>query len=201
MKLTELATAVNIKIAHTKEELDEVKDFFLTAGKLLQSIEGNKYKLINAKNGIGMFTVTDEFVGFLQYSEADNTILSLDKIFILPEYRNRKIAKIFLYWFKMAMKKAVFVGGAVFSDGQNFINSLVKDPRFEDDIVGYDIRSKERFDFDPTRFLNGKTNTGFLFEQNDDFYGMYDNSLPGRPKGSDLICLEMFANESENENF
>jgi hypothetical protein len=198
MRLSELAAKTDIKIEHSKESIDEVKEYFLTNGKLLQEIEGNKFKLFlaNEKN-IGMFTVDDEFVGFLQFQKDEN-INVIEKIFILPEFRNQKIAKIFLYWFKMSLKTPVFVGGAIFKDGQNFVQSIVTDPRFDDDIVGYNIKTKEKFKFDLTKFYDGYGHTGFLIEQFGDFYGMYDNSLPGRPKGSDLICLEMFEHEYEN---
>lgn len=196
MKLTELAMAIDKKISHSEQEIKQAEEQILNGGKLLQSIEGNKYKLIINDEAIGLFTNDDVFIGFLLFKNVDDSIVSLEKIFIVPEFRNLKMAKIFLYWFKMSFKKAVFVGGAIFSDGQNFIKSIAKDPRFQDDIIGFNIKSKERFKFDVEQYFDHNQNTGFLFEQNDDFYGMYDNRLPGQPKGVYLICLEMFANEA-----
>lgn len=196
MKLIELAMAVDMKISHSEQEIKQAEQQIINGGKLLQSIEGNKYKLIINDDAIGLFTNDDTFVGFLLFKKVDDSIVSLEKIFIVPEFRNLKMAKIFLYWFKMSLKKAVFVGGAVFSDGQNFVRSIAKDPRFEDDIIGFDIKNRKRFKFDIEKFLDHNKNTGFLFEQNDDFYGMYDNRLPGQPKGVHLICLEMFGNEA-----
>lgn len=196
MTLHELAMALDKQVIHTEDEITHAKNQILKNGKFLQNIEGDKFKLILNDKSIGLFTIDDQFVGFLLFSEIDDSILSLDKIFIVPEFRNQKMAKIFLYWFKMSMKKSIYVGGIVFSDGQNFIKSISKDPRFEDDLVGYDTRTKERFNFDPSQFLNNKTNTGFLFELYGDFFGMYDNRLPGDEVGSKLICLEMFADES-----
>lgn len=185
-----------MKISHSEQEIKQAAQQILDGGKFLQSIEGNKFKLILNDDAIGMFTAADEFVGFMLFKNVDASIISLEKIFIVPEFRNLKISKIFLYWVKMSLKKAVFVGGAVFSDGQTFIKSIAKDPRFENDIVGFNIKSKERFKFDVEQYFDHNQNTGFLFEQNDDFYGMYDNRLPGQPKGVHLICLEMFANEA-----
>lgn len=196
MKLNELALKVDTNLAYSAEDLSKVKDFFIESGKLLQLIEGNKFKLLKYENNIGLFTSDDTFVGFLTFKNVDESIISLEKIFILPDFRNQKIAKIFVYWFKMSMKKAVFIGGAIFNDGQNFIKSIINDPRFEDDITGYNVRSKEKFKFDLSKFFDEKQFTGILIEQFDDFYGMYDNSLPGQPVGSDLICLEMFTSET-----
>ena len=145
MKLTELAMAIDKKISHSEQEIKQAEEQILNGGKLLQSIEGNKYKLIINDEAIGLFTNDDMFIGFLLFKNVDDSIVSLEKIFIVPEFRNLKMAKIFLYWFKMSFKKAVFVGGAIFSDGQNFIKSMAKDPRFQDDIIGFNIKSKERF--------------------------------------------------------
>jgi len=201
MKLNELAFKVNMQITHSDAEIQQTEKQILKDGKFLQSIEGNKYKLYideqlhPQKSSVGMFTSDDKFVGFLQYTKIDESILSLEKIFILPEFRNVKVAKIFLYWFKASMKKSVFIGGVVFDDGKNFINSLVKDPRFEDDIYGFNAKHKEKFKFDISKFFDGNQNTGMLIEMYGDFYGFYDNSWPGQPSGSNLICLEMFANE------
>lgn len=200
MKLTELALKVDTEINHSQKELDDVEEYFRSNGKFVQEIEGNKFKLLLAdKTNVGMFANDDEFVGFLQFKEVGE-ILSLEKILITPKFRNQKIAKIFLYWFKMSLKKPVFVGGAIFKDGQNFVKSIVADPRFKDDITGFNLRTKEKFKFDLSKFFDGQGFTGFLIEQLDDFYGMYDNSLPGQPKGSNLICLEMFADSFDKLN-
>ncbi len=194
MKLSEPAIKVNSTLEHSQDDLIKVKEYFLSSGKLLQNIEGNKFKLIIADNtNVGLFTSDGKFVGYTILENEDENILSIKKILIVPEFRNQKIAKIFLYWLKASLKKSVFIGGAIFKDGQDFVKSVIDDPRFSDDIVGFNFRTKEKFKLDLNKFFDNKGFIGILIEQLDNFYGMFDNSLPGEVPGSRMICLEMFA--------
>lgn len=191
MKLLELALKVNASIDHSQEEIAKVKDFFVSTGTLLKKIEGEKYKLIGSDKSVGLFTQDDDFVGFIQYSDLDSNIIALDKIFIVKDFRNSKVAKIFLFWFKIVIQKDIFIGGAIFVDGHAFVKSLADDDRFA--LTAFNTRTKEKTNFDASKLWDGRHFTGVLLESIDIFSGMYDNSLPGEKPGTRQICLEIFS--------
>ena len=130
MKLSELAIKVSTSINHSKDELEKVASSFKKDGEFVQKIESEKFEIWKLENALGFFQIKDNlFLGFIQFSLIDNALISLDKIFICEEFRNKNFGKLILFWTKQALKKDIFIGGPIFKDGQAFLKSLIK-PNF-----------------------------------------------------------------------
>ena len=188
--LKELAFKTKLPLEQSIEQIENAKQFFLNDGKFIKFIEGNELKLFESENYLALFTKNDEFIGWI-YFVSFNEKLEIKKIFIIKEFRNKKYAKILLFWVKEYFKKNILIGDAIFSDGENFIKSLEKDNRF--DLYCYDKKSNEKTEFDLNMFF--KKDNFLLIEHWNDFTGYYENVTPGNE--TEFLCLKLFGDEEE----
>jgi hypothetical protein len=199
MRLHELAVKVNMDLELSDSELRNIQNSFLTDGKFLKDIENFNFKIFDFKSKrFGLFSKDDKLIGFIEYSMIDNEILNLDKIFIKKEFRNLKIGTVLLFWFKNIYQKPVFIGGAVFNDGEKFIRAIANHGAF--DLFSYNLRTKEKSEFNIDSFFDFKQFTGMLIESWEQTswwdHGSYEieTSEDTVPR---VICLEIFKNEPE----
>ncbi len=193
MFLYDLALNVSNTLEHNEKDLKDVESFFKKSGSFISNIENNNYYLIEFNDDkvhyIAIFTKENSFCGWLDYTKQEN-IFIINKIYILKEFRNKQIAKILLFWVRSIFQKSLFLGGAIFKDGQNLIRSLEKDNRFE--ICLFDLKDKNKSEFNFDQLFKKKT-LGILIENWEDVTGIYENNIPG--KKSNFLVLSYFVEE------
>lgn len=186
--LKELAIKAQTSLEHSIEQIENTKSFFLNNGKFIKFIEGNTLKLFESENYLALFTKDDEFIGWIYFTPYDDK-LEIKKIFIIKEFRNKKHAKILLFWVKEYFKKSIIIGDVVFVDGEKFIKSLEKDDKF--DLYCYNKKINRKTPFNIDTFF--KKDNFLLIENFENFTGYYENDIPGAEK--EYICLTLFEND------
>lgn len=185
MQLKEFAFKVNQQLAnHSADEIRRSAEW-LRCGKKLIVFKDEQYSIYRRENNFGLFK-NAEFIGFIVLGQENSEFVELQKIYILEEFRNKKIAKMFLFWLKVAIGKSIFIGGAIFRDGENLIKSIENDSRFS--VVGVNSKTLDRNEFSYSWLFKNKYN-GLLVEY-DSKDGFFENNIPG--VSSNIQQLNLF---------